>query len=99
MIQPRLCKNCRHFRNDLINFKKCSLRTTHAETVDLVNGKTTRSQLEYASVVRLSSEVCGVEGKLYEFETDPFLRSLKSIDCLAVALAVLVYIMVTKHQD
>ena len=79
MIQQRLCNNCRHFRNDLFNFQKCSLRRTHVEhKIDLVNGQLVKPKLEYASILRLPAEDCGIEGKLYEFEMDPIKRSLNA---------------------
>ena len=82
MIQPRLCNNCRHFRNDVTNFKKCALRTTRtthvSQKIDLVDGKPIVPKLEYASVVRLPSGDCGEDGKLYEFNTDTMKRTLNT---------------------
>ena len=101
MIQPRLCNNCRHFRNNVSNFKKCSIRTTHVERkIDLV----TEPKLEYASVIRLPDGDCGVEGKLYEFETDPIKRTLKANDTfytavpsIAIILAYIIVVILKRH--
>ena len=105
MIQPRLCIDCRHFRNNLSNFKKCSIRTTHVENkINLVTGKLVEPKLEYASVIRLPHGDCGVEGKLYEFETDPIIRSLKAnetvyfmLPSIAVVIVYICIVILKKH--
>ena len=93
MQQQRLCNNCRHFRNDVSNFQKCTLRKTSPK-FDPVNGKTIPPKYEYASVMRLAHEDCGADGALYEFEADPMKRTWNArIDDLttnALALCALV---------
>jgi hypothetical protein len=66
--EPKICRNCRHFRNYgmITLLDKC----THpsSQTINLVDGQLT---FEYASLQREYGS-CGVSGMNYEEETNKF---------------------------
>ena len=75
---PVACKNCRHFLNDsgipfTLKYGKCALtREDIPSRVDPVDGAVEKPVVNYsfASSARKSYGDCGVDGKLFELETD-----------------------------
>jgi hypothetical protein len=72
------CKNCRHFLNDVgfpftLKYGKCSFtREDIPSRVDPVDGTMEKPVVNYsyASTARKPYGGCGVDGKLFELETD-----------------------------
>ena len=66
--KTKFCINCKHFVNDSLSgnteFGKCSLFLIK-NSVFLVDGKNT-NYYSYASTVRGSESLCGIEGKYYK---------------------------------
>jgi hypothetical protein len=72
------CKDCRHFYNDFgvpytLRFGRCRLARTESPAMrHPVDGAMVKPLVEYsyASAARANFGMCGVEGKLFERETD-----------------------------
>jgi hypothetical protein len=75
---PVACKNCRHFFNDSVipftlKYGKCGLtRNDIPSRVDPVDGAVEKPVVDYsyASTERQSYGDCGMDGNLFELETD-----------------------------
>jgi hypothetical protein len=87
-VKPKLCVNCKFFRNDFLSsnkFGKCSLlsKVTYKsdDEIDyyLVNGIEPVKNIEYTycSIARKYDSMCGKEGKFYE-EKDNMFKLIKN---------------------
>jgi hypothetical protein len=71
--QPKLCINCKHFIPDCNTGKygRCLLFPTKEHAVNfLVNGVIDKDEYYFCSTSRSSSDMCGIEGKMYENEEE-----------------------------
>lgn len=69
VTQPKLCINCKHFipTCDTGRYGRCLLFPTEEHAVNfLVNGVIDKDEYYFCSTSRRSSDMCGVEGKMYE---------------------------------
>lgn len=69
VTQPKLCINCKHFIPDYDTgrYGNCLLFPTKEHAVNfLVNGVIDKDEYYFCSTSRRSSDMCGVEGKMYE---------------------------------
>ena len=69
VTQPKLCINCKHFipDHDSGRYGRCLLFPTEEHAVNfLVNGVIDKDEYYFCSSSRRSSDMCGVEGKMYE---------------------------------
>jgi len=67
--QSKLCINCKHFipDHDTGRYGRCLLFSTEEHAVNfLVNGVIDKDEYYFCSTSRKSSDMCGVEGKMYE---------------------------------
>jgi len=66
-VKPKICIECKHFipsKNDDI-YGKCSLFPLYNNNF-LINGVKDESDYYYCSTARMSTKMCGNEGKLYK---------------------------------
>lgn len=69
VTKPKLCINCKHFipDHDTGRYGRCLLFPTEEHAVNfLVNGVIDKDEYYFCSTSRRSSDMCGVEGKMYE---------------------------------
>ena len=71
-LEPKLCINCKFFKNDLFmddKFGKC-LKSPKVNDIDyfLVSGvkPSTKKEYHFCSIVRMYNPECGPDGKLFE---------------------------------
>jgi len=65
--KPKLCINCKYFRNNLFQdpeYGKCSLFTKKINT-NLVTGITNYKNYYYCSTARSFEDMCYIDGKFY----------------------------------
>ncbi len=78
MKTPKLCVNCKHFRNELwwlpggTEYGKCQLFPREKD-VDryLVDGTATSDDYWYCSILRSNEKRCGIEARYFEAKTQP----------------------------
>ena len=70
--QPKLCINCKHFIPDHNSkYGRCLLFPTKEQAVNfLVNGLIDKDEYYFCSTSRSSSDMCGIEGKMYEIQEE-----------------------------
>ena len=76
-LKMNLCKNCRHFKNNSPlsignSYGTCRLTLENIPSrIDPINGKTIAptQHFGYASIERSHGD-CGIDGKLYEYESN-----------------------------
>ena len=79
-LEPRLCVNCKFFKNDLFQEDKLGkcLKSPIVNDIDyfLVNGMKRSEKIDYVycSIVRKYNPNCGPEGKLFEQKKGYFNR-------------------------
>jgi len=69
VTQPKICINCKHFIPDYGTgiYGRCLLFPTKEHAVNfLVNGVIDKDEYYFCSTSRSSSDMCGIEGKMYE---------------------------------
>jgi hypothetical protein len=70
-FEPVICINCKHFTKEFFNsntFGKCKLFPKETDSnYYLVDGKSNpQTDNYYCSTARMSDDMCGVTGKLFE---------------------------------
>jgi hypothetical protein len=68
-IKPKLCINCKFFKNYFLNSKygKCEMFiTTYDNDYFLVNGNKNKIDFAFCSTARKFEDMCGEQGKFYE---------------------------------
>ena len=67
--KPKLCIDCKHFVPDRTNNKYAKCSSFPRKDINpsfLVNGIIDKDEYYYCSSSRTSSDLCGIEGKMYE---------------------------------
>jgi hypothetical protein len=76
-IQPKLCVNCKFFKNDFISgneYGKCYFFPKREMDIDLVTGIKKDAKYQFCSIARDYDDMCGKEGKKYINKRDDIWR-------------------------